>query len=242
MTAAIVHHPDCRHHHGHHGGGRRRDRRGRNWVASWWAGLAWGTKLTVGLAAAGCLALSMPTVADKTLPAPPAKKRVTVEAGWSREGTTDIPKAYRAHYVAAAKTCKQLTPWLLAGIGKVESNHGRSTAPGVRSGVNRHGCCAGPMQFSIIPAAPTWQGIARPGDNVYDPADAIPAAARKLCGDGLAPAPRNLLYRGQRDPCPDVGGSNASNRALRRYNNGCWYAAQVIAKAREYAPKGVRVA
>ena len=144
-------------------------------------------------------------------------------------------------YVAAARTCKQLTPYLLAGIGKVESDHGRSSAPGVRSGVNRHGCCAGPMQFSIIPAAPTWQGVARPGDSVYDPADAIPAAARKLCHDGLAPTPWNLLYQGRRDRCPTVGGSSASNRALRRYNNACAYAEQVLATTAGYAPTGRRV-
>ena len=36
---------------------------------------------------------------------------------------------------------------MLAGIGSVESDHGRSTAPGVSSGQNFHGCCAGPMQI-----------------------------------------------------------------------------------------------
>src|SRR5574341_2461851 len=187
--------------------------------------------------------MSMPPVADKTLPAPPAKKAVTIAAGWSREGTTDIPVERRRDYVEAARTCKQLTPWLLAGVGSVESDHGRSRAPGVRSGVNRFGCCAGPMQFSIVAAAPPWQGLRRKlgvgFDAVYDPPVAIKAAAVKLCDDGLRPSARNLLYAGHRDPCPDVGGSNASNRALRHYNNACWYAAQVLAKARAYAPKGV---
>ena len=37
---------------------------------------------------------------------------------------------------------------VLAGIGSIETDHGRLQAPGVRSGVNRFGCCAGPMQFN----------------------------------------------------------------------------------------------
>ncbi len=51
----------------------------------------------------------------------------------------DIPADYLAWYMAAAQTCPGL-PWsVLAGIGKVESNHGRSTLPGVRSGANHAG-------------------------------------------------------------------------------------------------------
>ena len=51
----------------------------------------------------------------------------------------DIPPTYLALYQAAARTCAGL-PWnVLAGIGKVESDHGRSTAPGVHSGANYAG-------------------------------------------------------------------------------------------------------
>ena len=60
-----------------------------------------------------------------------------------------IPTAYLAAYERAAdrfglgpEGCS-----MLAGIGSVESDHGRSTQPGVRSGQNFHGCCAGPMQI-----------------------------------------------------------------------------------------------
>jgi hypothetical protein len=48
----------------------------------------------------------------------------------------DIPASDLSLYEAAAATCPGL-PWtVLAGIGKVESDHGRSVLPGVRSGAN----------------------------------------------------------------------------------------------------------
>jgi hypothetical protein len=72
---------------------------------------------------------------------------------------------------------------VLAGVGKVESDHGRSRAPGVRSGVNRFGCCAGPMQFNLRNGPPsTWDTYGR--GSPYDPADAIPAARRLLVANG----------------------------------------------------------
>ncbi len=68
--------------------------------------------------------------------------------------------------------------------GKVESDHGRSRLPGVRSGWNAAGA-AGPMQFGIGigRAGNAWAryGADFDGDgrrSVYDPGDAIPAAAR----------------------------------------------------------------
>jgi hypothetical protein len=107
---------------------------------------------------------------------------------------------------------------VLAGIGKVESDHGRSSAPGVRSGLNRHGCCAGPMQFNLTDGPPsTWQQYGR--GNVYDPADAIPAAARKLRAQGVR--------------------SNLDG-ALLAYNRSWPYVAQVKRLARAYAKQGGR--
>ena len=72
---------------------------------------------------------------------------------------------------------------MLAAIGAIESDHGRSQLPGVGSNVNAFGCCAGPMQFNIRNGPPsTWQAHRIDGDrdgdtNVYDPADAIASAA-----------------------------------------------------------------
>jgi hypothetical protein len=107
-------------------------------------------------------------------PAPTAAARV------------DIPGGYLALYRAAVKKhCPGLSWTILAGVGKVESNHGRAQLPGVRFGLNSAGCCAGPMQFNLTDGPPsTWATYGR--GSPYDPADAIPAAARKLCADGAA--------------------------------------------------------
>ena len=133
--------------------------------------------------------------------------------------------------MTAAGTCPALSWQVLAAIGKVESDHGRSSAPGVRDGINRAGCCAGPMQFNLTNGPPstwdTWGTGVRA--HVYDPAHAVPAAARKLCGDGLA-RPEAV----GRDPCPQVLGSAALHTALRRYNNACWYVHEVVTLAGRY--------
>ena len=95
--------------------------------------------------------------------------------------TPDIPAGLLPVYQAAAQTCPGLDWAVLAGIGKVESNHGRSNAPGVHSGANSAGAM-GPMQFLL----PTWDRfqVAAPGHlvaNVYDPLDSIYTAANYLC-------------------------------------------------------------
>ena len=150
------------------------------------------------------------------------------QEGASSFAVADIPGRYRALYADAAAVCRGLTWQVLAAIGKVESDHGRSSAPGVLSGVNAFGCCAGPMQFNLRNGPPsTWDTWGR--GNVYDPADAIPAAARKLCGDGLA---RPDQVHG--DPCPTVRGSAALHVALKRYNNACWYVHEVVTVALRY--------
>jgi hypothetical protein len=85
------------------------------------------------------------------------------------------------------------------------------------------------MQFNLTNGPPsTWEAFKRPGDDVYDPADAIPAAARKLCSDGLAGPTGGV------DPCPTVRGTAAEHRAVKRYNNACWYVHEVLALADRY--------
>jgi peptidoglycan DL-endopeptidase CwlO len=108
-----------------------------------------------------------------------------------------------------------IDPGILAAIGWVETQHGQSRAQGVHSGVNAYGCCAGPMQFSLVGSVSTWDRYGVDGDDdgrrsPYDPADAIPAAARYLRAAG---APED--YRA----------------ALFAYNHADWYVAQVLAKA-----------
>ncbi|GAA2632066.1 lytic transglycosylase domain-containing protein [Actinomadura fulvescens] len=86
-------------------------------------------------------------------------------------------------------------PWtLLAGIGKVESGHGTSTLPGVHHGEN-HAGAGGPMQFLRT----TWKSFRVDGNNDrrtsrYDPADAIPSAAKYLKHNGAPERTRTAVY------------------------------------------------
>jgi Transglycosylase SLT domain len=133
-------------------------------------------------------------------------------------GTAGIPADYLTLYVGAAKTCPGL-PWpVLAGIGKVESDHGQSTLPGVHTGANSAGA-EGPMQF--LPGTFAEFAVnADPGQPLspYDPADAIYTAARMLCADGAR------------------GGSAAGiERAIFAYNHADWYVTEVLSWARKYA-------
>jgi hypothetical protein len=198
------------------------------------AGLTSSGPLLANAGPLGQLATQARNALARILPEPKPDLRPTGSIAASRYALTDIPGDYLAYYVQADRTMRRSCPrlrWqLLAGIGKVESDHGRSRAPGVRSGVNRHGCCAGPMQFNLTNGPPsTWDAFKRPGDSVYVPADAIPAAARKLCVNGLTdPATSGV------DPCPSVRGTPAEHRAVKRYNNACWYVHQVLVLADRY--------
>lgn len=119
-----------------------------------------------------------------------------------------IPPVALALYRAAGEQYK--LDWaILAAIGKIETDHCRSTAPGVHSGTNSAGA-AGCMQF----LKSTWElpGIGEGGDP-YTLEDAIPAAARYLRASG---APQD--YR----------------RAIFSYNHAQWYVDQVLAQAAEY--------
>src|SRR3954451_9140111 len=133
----------------------------------------------------------------------------------------EIPPAYLAAYRAAG--IRYSVPWpVLAGIGAVETGHGRSTAPGVHSGVNHYGCCAGPMQFNIADGPPSsWARYRVDADHdgvadVYDPDDAINAAGNYL---------QTLL-----------GNAHGDLRvAILGYNHSPAYVSDVLAHARVYA-------
>ena len=99
---------------------------------------------------------------------------------------TDIPPSYLVLYQQGATECPGLSWTVLAAIGKVESDHGRSPLPGVRSGSNSAGA-QGPMQF--LPGSFNAYKLPVPPGGVdppspYDPVDAIHAAARYLCASG----------------------------------------------------------
>ena len=162
--------------------------------------------------------LDPPAAATPAHPTRPGRR-----AGPSAAARADIPADYLQLYRRAAGRCPGLSWAVLAAIGKVESDHGRSPLPGVRSGWNTAGA-AGPMQFGIGVgrAGNAWARFGRDFDgdgrrSVYAPGDAIPAAARYLCAAG---APRRL------------------DRALYAYNHSWAYVAKVKQLARRYATRG----
>jgi len=164
--------------------------------------------LLAGAAGAG----SVPIAGSATAPRP------------SRAALSSIPADYLMLYQSAAATCPGLAWTVLAGIGSVESDHGRSTAPGVSSGANAAGA-QGPMQFlpatfagydHPVPADPVpTPGVRAAAPSPYRPADAIYAAARYLCASGAA------------------GGRDTAG-AIFAYNHADWYVRGVLARAATY--------
>jgi membrane-bound lytic murein transglycosylase B len=150
--------------------------------------------------------------------ATPAPKPAAGQPRPSGAAVVDIPAGYLGLYRQAGERYR--VPWpVLAAIGKVESDHGRTRLPGVRSGSNWAGAC-GPMQLGCVPRSKAGNAWARYGHGrPHDPAQAIPAAARYLIDHG---ARRNL------------------DRALFAYNHAQAYVAKVKAIARRYASRGGR--
>ena len=143
------------------------------------------------------------------------------EAGPSGAARHAVPANYLRLYRLAARGSG--VPWtVLAAIGSIETDHGRSRAPGVRSGLNRHGCCAGPMQFNTRDGPPsTWERYGTDANrdgttDIYDPEDAIPSAAAHLS---------ELARRAH---------GNLS-QAILGYNHSPAYVRAVLARARAYA-------
>ena len=117
-------------------------------------------------------------------------------------------KQYRNLYRKSARQYGFGEDWyVLAAVGKVESNHGESMGPSSAGAM-------GPMQF--LPS--TWEtaGVDGNGDgvaNIMDPRDAIPAAARYLEAGG---APEDWYS------------------ALFTYNHADWYVVKVLGVAEGY--------
>jgi hypothetical protein len=120
---------------------------------------------------------------------------------------TQIPPDYLSLYDAAAR--RYGLDWaILAGIGKVECDHGRDPDPScAQEGAVNSAGAGGPMQF----IASTWAryGVDGDGDgrtDRWDPADAIYAAARYLRAAGAPGDYRKAIYA---------------------YNHADWYVAEV---------------
>jgi membrane-bound lytic murein transglycosylase B len=146
----------------------------------------------------------------------PAPKPTAGQPRPSPAAAADIPAGYLRLYRQAG--ARYRVPWsVLAAIGKVESDHGRTRLPGVRSGSNWAGAC-GPMQIGCVPGSKAGNAWARYGHGrPHDPAQAIPAAARYLVDHDTR---RNL------------------DRALFAYNHSWPYVAKVKQLARRYAAQG----
>jgi hypothetical protein len=166
--------------------------------------------VTGGSSASSPVALPAPAAAtgrpDMRLPAPGARPSAFARA--------DIPPGYLALYLAAGARF-HLNWTILAGIGRVECDHGRDPAPSctVEGQLNPAGA-GGPAQFLV----PTWQryGISASGagpPDMWNAADAIFSMANYLRACG---APRDY---------PD---------AIYCYNHAWWYVADVLSWARRY--------
>jgi transglycosylase-like protein with SLT domain len=148
--------------------------------------------------------------------ATPALAQLSPAAVPSPLALSAIPPEYLTLYQGAARTCHGL-PWqVLAGIGEMESDHGRSAALSVH-GPTGYGGAEGPMQFEPTTfAVYAVRADRRHPLSPYDPADAIYTAARMLCAAG--------------------GGSPGGlAQAIYTYNHAGWYVNQVISLAARYS-------
>jgi cell wall-associated NlpC family hydrolase len=161
------------------------------------------------------------------------------QPGVSTEAANSIPATYLKWFQRVGLQFN--VPWtILAGIGKVESDDGRTTLPGVtEASVSNAFGAAGPMQIGIKgastnawggaavhPASEVVSGVATDenGDgiaSVYDPADAIAGAAKYLVAHGV-----------QQDPAT----------AIFSYNHASWYVQEVLQWASTYAAGGFTIA
>lgn len=130
----------------------------------------------------------------------------------------DIPPRYLRLYIAAGE--RYGIDWaILAGIGKVECDHGRDPAPScTKEGAENYAGAGGPMQF----LASTWAkyGVDGDGDgriDRWDPADAIFSAANYLRASG---APHDY------------------NAAIYAYNHSSTYVEEVEHWAARYRGEG----
>jgi peptidoglycan DL-endopeptidase CwlO len=157
----------------------------------------------------------------------------------STEAANSIPATYLKWFQRVG--LQYNVPWtILAGIGKVESDDGRTRLPGVtQATVSNAFGAAGPMQIGIgnasgnqwggaavHPASQVVSGVATDEDgdgtaSVYDPADAIAGAAKYLVAHGAQQNPAAAIFA---------------------YNHASWYVQEVLQWASTYAAGGFTIA
>ena len=161
------------------------------------------------------------------------------QPGVSTEAANSIPANYLKWFQKVG--LQDNVSWtILAGIGKVESDDGRTTLPGVtQASVSNAFGAAGPMQIGISgasgnqwggapvhPASEVVNGVATDEDgdgtaSVYDPADAIAGAAKYLIAHGVQQNPAAAIFS---------------------YNHADWYVQEVEQWASTYAAGGFTIA
>jgi cell wall-associated NlpC family hydrolase len=136
----------------------------------------------------------------------------------SQTALADIPADYLTLYQQAATACPGLDWSILAAIGKVESDHGRSTLPGVADGTENSFHARGPMQFlqptfdSVIARHPLPPGGDTP-PSPWNKHDAIFASSFYLCDNNAAHDLRAAIFA---------------------YNHADWYVDKVLTQAADY--------
>jgi len=161
------------------------------------------------------------------------------QPGVSTEAANSIPADYLKWFQKVG--LQYNVSWtILAGIGKVESDDGRTTLPGVtQASVSNAFGAAGPMQIGIKgasgnawggaavhPASEVVNGVATDEDgdgiaSVYQPADAIAGAAKYLTAHGVQQNPTAAIFA---------------------YNHASWYVQEVLQWASTYAAGGFTIA
>ena len=161
------------------------------------------------------------------------------QPGVSTEAANSIPANYLKWFQKVG--LQYNVSWtILAGIGKVESDDGRTTLPGVtQASVSNAFGAAGPMQIgisgasgnqwggaSVHPANEVVNGVATDEDgdgvaSVYEPGDAIAGAAKYLIAHGVQQNPAAAIFS---------------------YNHADWYVQEVEQWASTYAAGGFTIA
>jgi cell wall-associated NlpC family hydrolase len=154
----------------------------------------------------------------------------------SQQARNSIPASYLTWFQRVGQQYD--VPWpILAGIGKVESDDGQSTAPGVHSGNNGFGA-AGPMQIGIGGAAGNTWG----GKPVHPAGEHVNGVATDENGDGIASvyeAP-DAIAGAAKDLLKNGVLSNVQ-QAIFAYNHSTAYVQDVLSYANMYAKGGYTV-